>query len=74
MEVKAAGPGGVLIESKWGFLGRFLHEPKNQCYSQDFAYYRSPRQGHLLRIEQPRLASRHWSEYTLVLSSLVTGD
>jgi hypothetical protein len=71
--VRAAGPKGVLIESKWGFLGRYLHEPEQQGYSQSFAYYHSPRAGHVLRIEEPKLAAGYWSEYTLVLSSLVTG-
>lgn len=52
--VKATGNDGfVLIESKWGFLGQYLHEPKVQCYSKTYAYYRSPRAGHLLRIEEP---------------------
>lgn len=46
--VKAAGRGGVIIESKWGFCGRYLHEPQDQCYSQAFAYYRSARAGHAL--------------------------
>jgi len=51
--VKATGNDGfVLIESKWGSLARYLHEPKTQCYGQDFAYFRSTRPGHRLRIEE----------------------
>ena len=50
--VKATGKDGfVLIESKWGSLGRYLHQPQTQCYSQNFAYYRSARSSHMLRIE-----------------------
>jgi hypothetical protein len=49
--VKAVGVDGfVLIESKWGRLGVFLHQPFDQRYSTNFAYYRSPRDGHQLRI------------------------
>lgn len=45
--VKAAGRDGfLLIESKWGLHGRFLHEPQQQSYSNNFAYFRSPRIGH----------------------------
>lgn len=45
----------VLVEGKWGSLGVFLHLPEEQPYSQSFAYYRSPRSGHLLRV-YPALA------------------
>ena len=38
----------VLIESKWGPLGRFLHTPDVQPYGLHYHYYRSPRPGHLL--------------------------
>jgi hypothetical protein len=40
----------VLIESKWGIEGQFLHRPENQPYSQDFKYYRSSRQSHLISV------------------------
>jgi hypothetical protein len=47
--VRATGRDGfVLIESKWGVAGRFLHAPEAQPYSQHFAYVRSSREGHLL--------------------------
>jgi hypothetical protein len=46
----AGGDGPLLIESKWGGLGRFLHPPEVHCYAPDEPrYYRSPRQGHILR-------------------------
>lgn len=52
--VKAVGLDDfVLVESKWGHTGRYLHEPGHPGYSQDFAFYRSPRSGHLLRITRP---------------------
>jgi hypothetical protein len=40
----------VLIESKWGPLGRYLHPPEYQPYGNSFAYYRSARQGHQLPV------------------------
>jgi hypothetical protein len=46
--VRAADEFGVLVESKWGKRGRFVHAPEYQDYSPDFAYYRSDRSGHLL--------------------------
>ncbi|HZT80490.1 MAG TPA: hypothetical protein VFA26_09715 [Gemmataceae bacterium] len=43
-------PGGVLLlESKWGQLGRYLHGPEDQVYGSGPTYYRSPRSGHQLR-------------------------
>lgn len=48
--VKATGENGfVLIESKWGALDIYLHLPQDQVYSQGYAYYRSSRDGHILR-------------------------
>ena len=32
--------GTVLVESKWGIGGRYLHKPEEQFYSPTFAYYR----------------------------------
>lgn len=46
--VKAAFDDGlILIESKWGVEGRYLHRPEGQHYSKSFAYYRKshPRPG-----------------------------
>ena len=48
--VKAVGAEGfVLIESKWGSLDTYLHQPDDQLYSKGYAYYRSPRDGHSLK-------------------------
>ncbi len=46
--------GLVLVEGKWGQFGRFLHAPEDQPYSRNWAWYRSPRDGHLLRgLDEP---------------------
>jgi len=42
--------GVILIESKWGPLGVYLHPPEAQPWGHDFTFYRSPRPGHLLRL------------------------
>ena len=47
--VRAVDDLGVIIESKWGTRGRYIHVPENQDYADDFTYYRSGRQGHLLQ-------------------------
>ncbi len=41
--------GRVLLESKWGWMGRYLHPPEVTIYGQEWTYYRSARQGHVLR-------------------------
>jgi len=46
--VRTVAGGLVLVEGKWGWMGVFLHPPENSPYGQDFAYYRSARDGHLL--------------------------
>jgi hypothetical protein len=46
--VRFADEGMVLVESKWGVLGRYLHPPENQPYSQEWFFCRSPRLSHLL--------------------------
>src|SRR5260370_3038105 len=38
----------ALVESKWGTLGRYLHAPENQPYSQEWTYYPTLRLNHLL--------------------------
>jgi hypothetical protein len=49
--VRAADDRGlVLIESKWGLEGRYLHQPQDQIYGQTYTYYHSHRAGHLLKI------------------------
>jgi len=45
-----SGNGLVLVESKWGPLGRYLHPPECQPWGGRFSYYRSSRGGHQLRI------------------------
>jgi hypothetical protein len=42
------GAGELLLESKWGPKGCFVHTPKNQPFGERFEYYRSPRKGHRL--------------------------
>lgn len=46
--VRVADEWGILIESKWGSRGRYVHAPENQGYSVEYTYYRSERNGHLL--------------------------
>jgi hypothetical protein len=41
--------GRVLVESKWDWKSRYLHPPDGTPYGERWAYYRSPRPGHLLR-------------------------
>jgi hypothetical protein len=38
----------IIVESKWGVEGTYLHAPEAQPFSQVFDFYRSPRNGHLL--------------------------
>jgi hypothetical protein len=41
---------GVLIESKWGRFGRYIHGPDEHAYrGQQVTYYRTTRGTHLLR-------------------------
>jgi hypothetical protein len=49
--VHSVGTDGlVLIESKWGEMGRFIHMPlRREVYDGTPRYYRSPRSGHMLR-------------------------
>jgi hypothetical protein len=46
--VRSVAGGLVLLEGKWGWMGVFLHAPQNSPYGQEYAYYRSARDGHLL--------------------------
>jgi hypothetical protein len=61
--VKAGFPwGSLMIDSKWGLGGRFVHRPEVQPYGNRFSYYRSTRQGHAISIHRAKpvmsLASR----------------
>jgi hypothetical protein len=42
--------GLVLIESKWGALGVYLHAPEAQPFGSEYTFYRSARPGHQLDI------------------------
>jgi len=42
--------GPILVESKWGPFGLYLHPPEKQPFSGLCQFYRSPRPGHLLSI------------------------
>jgi hypothetical protein len=42
----------IIIESKWGVEGTYLHAPEAQPFSQVFDFYRSPRSGHLLLVRE----------------------
>jgi hypothetical protein len=44
----------ILVESKWGELGIFLHAVDKSVYGRNYTYYRSPRNGHLLFGIDPR--------------------
>jgi hypothetical protein len=47
--VRVADPEGpVLVESKWDWMGRYLHPPEAQPYAAHWTYYRSTRPGHVL--------------------------
>jgi hypothetical protein len=38
----------MLVEGKWGHLGRYLHRPEDYPYNTSWTYHRSRRGGHLL--------------------------
>lgn len=53
--------GTIMIESKFGLDGLYLHEPQAQPYSTDYVFYHSDRGGHTIAIEDsatPRVAER----------------
>jgi hypothetical protein len=45
--------GTVLVESKWGRLGVYLHGVGESCYGTTFSYHRTTRGGHQLRLNGP---------------------
>jgi hypothetical protein len=50
--VRFVGADGlVLIESKWGPLGIYLHTPTDQPYGRNYHFYRSARPGHVLTMK-----------------------
>ena len=42
--------GTIIIESKWGIEGIFLHDPEGTPYSNQFEYYHSPRADNRVKI------------------------
>ncbi len=48
--VRIAVDGLIMVESKWGMLGRYLHAPTAQPYGRHATFYHSVRRGHLLHI------------------------
>ena len=48
----------VLVSGKWGPLGVFLHPIDKSPYGTDYAFYRSPRAGHLLTNRSPAIAGK----------------
>jgi hypothetical protein len=55
--VRQDASGTILIESKWGPFGVYLHGPRSHPFAWDCTYYRSRRSGHLLR-SIPQLEAR----------------
>jgi hypothetical protein len=54
--VRLAQDDEVLVESKWGRLGRYLHAPGDQIYGDRWTFYHTERPNHLLDIEPGELA------------------
>jgi hypothetical protein len=53
--VSSVGSDGlVLLESKWSWLGRYVHAAEAHPYGPIFSYHRSSRTGHLLRLTADR--------------------
>jgi hypothetical protein len=49
--VRFVGTDGlVLVESKWGSLGLYLHTPKEQPYGEFFDFYHTSRPNHELSL------------------------
>jgi hypothetical protein len=46
------GRGAILIESKWGPFGVYLHAPEAVPFGGRCAFYRSPRGGHAVEIKE----------------------
>lgn len=56
--VKAIGDDGfLLVESKWGQCGIFLHTPVDQAFGDRVEYWHADREGHSLRVSQRAAAS-----------------
>lgn len=48
--VRLVNDGLILVESKWGQSGRYLHRPADQSYSTNWHFYHSSRPGHWLHL------------------------
>lgn len=47
--VRTGGAGApVLVESKWGWMGVFLHRPEDTCYGSNYTFYRGPHDSHTI--------------------------
>ena len=46
--VRMVGGDFPIVESKWGWMGVFLHAPEGSCYGPNFKFFRSARNDHLL--------------------------
>jgi hypothetical protein len=47
----------ILVESKWGTFGRFLHNPIDQPYSDRWSFYHGPHEDRTVRIEGDALTT-----------------
>lgn len=56
--------GTPLLESKWGFGGRFLHRPHEQAYSLNYSYLRTRRPA-----RGTGILARHWLDVVHTTSS-----
>lgn len=55
--VWSVGPQGqILVHSKFGVSGRYLHSPREQPYGERFAYYRADRRRHAVRLRSAETA------------------
>jgi hypothetical protein len=57
--VKLVAGSLILVESKWGHLGVFLHPVEAQPYGNDWAFMRTDRPNHLLRLSPPEMDDMH---------------
>jgi hypothetical protein len=49
--VRLTGADGlILVESKWGMLGVYIHPPEATPWGSNFLFYRSSRKGHVLQL------------------------
>lgn len=51
--VRILGGGSPIVESKWGWMGVFLHPVDQSCYGTNFTYYHTERENHLVATRKP---------------------